>query len=385
MEVDRNDRTMRFLKYGLATLILISAALAVLEPRTPTHERTLYQDFENLPEILNLIQRAYVDPVDVDKLMPGAFQGVLSAADPNASFVASDSRHQGLREILWRQTGLVVIRRANAVYVLAVLPGSPAQQAGLAAGDRIRQIHGTSTRNWNLQRTLAELTQPVPSTHLFLEPEDGADPRSVILVKGMESRTPISWEALDGEAWTLQLPCFYEGFDRALASFLTQNEPQRLVLDLRANAWGKESHCRALCELLLPSMGFGSIQTARGTSHAWRVERRAFAPPEQLFILVNESTAAAAEQFAALAQYHGLAQLLGERTLGLPWMYEQIPLRHGGFVELATRKFLFPNQKSYQGVGLIPDVPLDAHEDSVRPQLIELLHQRKQATPKKAA
>lgn len=345
------------LKQPLFWLVLGSAlAITVITRNVFSDRNELYGYSEDLPEILNLVDRAYVDQVSMDKLMPGVYQGALEAVDPNASYVPPDNEPKPYWDELYQKWGLVLDRNSGFIRILAVAQGSPAETAGLLPGSYLRRIGAISTRRMNayqVRRDLAAWDGPLPLTVIDTE----HDKKLEIELKPSPFLTPKLTAKPEGGILLISLPHFYNGWETDLKQAMTESfQPgTKILLDLRNNALGSEVDLRGLASFFL---GQGEIMAWKGAETA-PVALANTAPGTYtnapLFLLVDESTTWAAETFSATAQIQGQATVLGQATYGLPWGYEFIPLKNGGFLQFAKQNVALPGKSILTGTGITPD------------------------------
>lgn len=370
---------MNLTKLVLAAIVAISAILAVSE-RNKSDEKNLYFYLQDFPEILELIDKAYVQEVDWNTLMPGAFQGILETVDPNASYIPPDQVSDRTDPPIIEGFGFTPAKRQSYAYVLNVLPGSAAEQAGLRSGDYIRQIAGHSTRRLSLhaiRRLLYQATDPID---LLVTSEVDFEDRHLVIAPRSTPIPKLTADAHSDGLIELTLPAYYPDLEKDLRHALTppNAHPQGILLDLRENATTDEALLRILARCFLPK---GELaQTSQQLEHpvpllnpktgAW------VAMP--LCILVDRSTSAMAELFSAIVQDQGAGQLLGEPTLGYPFLVQRITLKNGAQIELPTTRIRLSSGKPFPDSGLTPDVEIPRPtelrpDDPMRAQALEIL------------
>lgn len=345
----------RFLFFLLSTALVLPLLAGSLFGASADEDEaggdSLYKYLAVFTDTLGLVNRAYVEETDVDQLMGAALDGVTDALDPRAVYVPADAVESYLaaRTVGPNHSGLVLLRERGMIYVLSVLPDSPAEEAGIQRGDLIAEIQGRSTRTlpmWQMQRILAGAPGAEVDLHLvrFAETIDA----SLTLRPFKVSGTAV--EEHDGVP-VLSIPAIAPetvAVVRELISGLGDRE--ELIIDLRGVADGD---VRAAYELA----GFfaeGELGTLAGRDEAIETFRADGAPFWQgrLLVLTDRATLGAAEVLATVLRQKAGAELVGGRTFG-----------HAGresMVELSTGAVLLLSDAFYTGPDLAPiDEPLE--------------------------
>lgn len=350
--------TMRIKIAALITGIPVLLVLGAL-----FGQGNFFEAGRDVPEILHLVDRAYVDQIDMEDLIPGMYQGALEKIDENASFIGPETDVKPWDELVYQQWGLVLRKRSGYAYVLAVAPNHPARELGLLPGTYLRKIEGNSTRTMNL----------VTIRNLFLENSAGL---SVSLVSGPNakekplalSRSDLSQNRIGHQAYqdgvhVFSLPRFHDGFAADLKKFMAEivaAQPQakpRLVLDLRNNALGDQNDFVQLAQLFMRKGSLGSWHGKKGEPTKLAIAHDGPFSSFELFVLINPSTSRAAEWFAAVAADREAAVLVGEPSLTLAPIFEVFPLRNGAKLEIPTRQLVLPSGRRFGPEPLKP-----AHE-----------------------
>ena len=358
-------------------LILFTTVVAFTTRAILSNQDKLFEQSKDLPEILHLIDLAYVDDVDMNELMPHAFQGALEALDPNASYIPPGVEPVSYDRKVFERTGMVLCRQDGYAFVMACVKGSPAAEAGLERGTFIKQINQHQLKKLShhgFMKLLAELNGPI-KLHLAGALEDkektiSFDPAS-FKPGGMTHHS-----YLDG-IHHFVLPVFNDGFETELTEQINKLkvEDSRILLDLRNNALGGEPELHKLAALFLKS----------GQMASWVGSDKIPAPIAntvdgplknyQLFILVNSGTSRAAECFAAIASDRG-ARLVGTKTLGLSFDYQALPLQSGAHVMIPHRNFVLDSGTVLNRKGLEPGLiikNLDSEGEEEDPMLKKAL------------
>lgn len=302
-------------------------------------------------EVLETIDRHYVEPVDDQKLFEGALDGMIGKLDEYSAFLPR-SRARAFQESLDQQYGGIGIEVSlegdnRQLTVMSPLVGTPAYKAGVLAGDKIVAIDGESTAN-----------KPLHEIVRWLRGKAGESVSISVLREGQEAplqfdlvRARIKIDSVLGDlrqpdgSWHFLLPgdetigyvrinSFGEttaaDLDAALAGLVAQNA-RGVILDMRNNPGGLLQSAEQVCDLFLPKDAV--IVTTRGRDARVRNEARATGEGKfqslPLVVLVNDKSASASEIVAACLQDHKRATVVGERTWGKGTVQNVIPLEGG--------------------------------------------------------
>ncbi|CAM2007474.1 S41 family peptidase [Acanthopleuribacter pedis] len=343
---------MAALLAGVSVVLALSALFG---------QGNLFEAGRDVPEILHLVDRAYVDKVEMQELMPGMYQGALDEVDENASFIDAETAVQPWDELVYRKWGLVLRKRNGYAYLLAVTPNHPLREQGLQPGKYLRKINGTTTRTLNLVaiRNLLLDNQPELTVELVNRP-DGKESRLILTKVDLEP-TRVGRQSFQDGLHLFSLPEFHQGFDADLKKFVAEivADPKagtpRLVLDLRNNALGNSHDFVTLAQLFLRKGKLGTWQSKKDDPRTLSLAGDGPFASFDLFVLINQSTSRAAEWFAAAAADRGAAVLVGEASLSLAPVFEVFPLKNGAKLEIPTRRLILPSGRTFGAKPLKPN------------------------------
>jgi carboxyl-terminal processing protease len=320
-------------------------------------------------EVMAAIERRYLAPVNPDSLFAAAMEGVFAKLDEHSAFIADDER-QALDAALDQEFGgvgleLAVDGRDDSLVVESPILHSPAWRAGIAAGERIVAIDGTSARGMKLKEAVAALRGP-PGTTVSITVGDRARviplEREIVRtesVLGDHRRSDGSWDwFVEGESGIVhvRIAAFGEHtldeLNRAIDAIDATQKPRGVILDLRGNPGGLLSAAVAVSDRFLDR---GVIVSTRGREAASgdRAEaldvRRATAGAvfanAPMAVLVDGLTASAGEIVAAALQDNGRATVVGSRSFGKGTVQSIVPLSDGrSLLKLTTSEYLRPSQ-----------------------------------------
>ncbi|MBA4070277.1 MAG: hypothetical protein C0497_00315 [Gemmatimonas sp.] len=311
-----------------------------------------------LASVMERVRDSYVDSLTVDELWRRAAIGLVDElGDPNSTYLPPD-RLKRLTEAtsgLYSGVGIQAERREGYVVVLAVRPNSPAEQAGVQAGDRLLEADGVAMKGWTMEEARHAM-RGAPGTRLQLVVERGTARLPFNLERGPIHVSSISRAfVLDGGVGYLHLSTFSdsarEELTRAVDS-LGRAGARSLILDLRNNPGGLLNQGVAIADLFLDKgqeiVEVRSRGPQRQTVYVDSAEQRW--PRLPVAVVVNSGTASAAEIVAGALQDHDRALLLGRTSYGKGSAQNVFTLEGGGGLKLTTARWFTPSGRSISHV-----------------------------------
>ena len=360
-----------------------------------------------LGEVIERVQREYVDTVSHPALVDDALRGLVGGLDPYSSYLDAEE-YADLRVSTagtYAGIGIEVSTADRALRVVRPFRDSPAAAAGIQSGDMISAIDGTPVGP-DLEVAMARMRGPRGSTVRLAVLRVGQTlPLEFTVERAQVDVHSVAMTSLEGGYVYARITAFSdttaEDFSASIARLRRDMsaKPRGVVLDLRNNPGGVLESAVEVADQLLES---GVIVTADGRTPAARFTMEAtpgeVLPGVPVVVLVNGSTASAAEILAGALQDHHRAVLLGRRTFGKGSVQTVMPLTAGRAIKLTTSRYFTPSGRSIQGHGIDPDhllenvdgVPADLDDVRARQTLsardagvhaaLELLKGRKPAT-----
>ena len=346
-----------------------------------------YKQVMVFSEVLSLVLDNYVDPVEADSLMEGAYEGMLRGLDPHAAYLSAGElttwKEQGVD--LSAGPGLSVLKGYGALQIVAVEPGSPAEAAGLIAGDQIRAIGDELLRDFSLDQALRLLRGPAGTTVSLqiIHPATGFSREDLTLARTIRRQLPYSLEVQDGIlVLALQDPTRLD--TNKLAADLVGYRDQgieRLLIDLRNVADGSPRELKPFAALFHSGAAFRLVDRAGQILETVEIPGDGPAWTGSITLLVNGATAGAAEGLARLLQVADGAQVYGEDTYGMSSEAELFELPNGSGVLVAAREWRLVSGEGWGGDGIVPDVAVrpegrtyaDRLEDQMQKVLQEMV------------
>lgn len=342
------------------------------EGRDPAANLTL-EDLRTFTEVFNQVRNHYVEELDERVLLRAAIEGMVTQLDPWSEFMdaeqfrnfdnSSEGRYGGI--------GVRVEVRERRIFIDAVLPDSPAQRAGILAGDMLLAIDGQAIRGRRLNESVdALLGEPGTEISLRLQ-TPGQAARELALERAYVPVPSVFRKLVDQDVGTFHISHFtrhsheelQEGIDDLQARL---GRPLTgIILDLRGNPGGMVSPAVEIADGFLDK---GLIVYTRSRYAPTRIEISArqgqWISETPLVVLVDEQTASAAEVLAGALQDNDRATIIGSRTFGKGSIQSVLALRNGSALKLTTARYFTPSGRVIEEQGIEPDLVLPPAPDS---------------------
>jgi carboxyl-terminal processing protease len=318
-------------------------------------------------EALYLIVNNYVEPVQLEDLMEGAYRGLLEALDPSNEYLTQEEYQRAARgeESGPAGVGLTLSKRRGYAVVVSALPHSPAAEAGIRTGDLVISVDNRSTRQmgvWEAEQSLKG--KPGTKMVMHLSSPDGGK-QTLTLVRKTIGPVPPSAALVPPQVGVVRLNQLREGdarrVDQAIAS-LRGRGAQRLLLDLRGCASDSLPEAVGVVSLFVRRGPVVTVTDRYEGDKTYQADGRRQAWSQPLAILVDEGTARTCEVIAAGLRDAAGTPIVGQRTWGAGTLRQLLPLRNGDGLFLAVEKMLSPSGKEWNGKGIEPDLTIEGQE-----------------------
>ena len=348
---------------ALGTAVPQFVATTAAQENSP---RNTYEYLDLFGDIFERVRVAYVEEVDEQKLIEAAINGMLSSLDPHSSYLPpanfEDMREQTKGE--FGGLGIEVTMENGFVKVVAPIDGTPADMAGVEAGDFITHIDGEPVLGLNLSEAVDKMRGPVGSDIVITisregseEPFDITITRDTIKIRAVRVRT-------EGKVGILRITTFneqtFENLEKGIAEVkaeIGEDQVAGYVIDLRNNPGGLLSQAIQVADAFLET---GEIVSTRGRDleEADRVNARPgdLTDGKPIVVLINEGSASASEIVAGALQDQRRAILLGAKTFGKGSVQTVMRLGEKGAMKLTTARYYTPSGRSIQALGIEPDI-----------------------------
>ena len=368
---------MRFAPHLRALALLTSVAL--LPATTAGYAQVdsrISPEFAKFFAVYARIKADYVEPVDDDKLIKGAIDGMLASLDPHSDYLEGAS-YQRLTTMIdgnYQGLGISVQMDEGAVKVVSPFKGSPADKAGIKAGDYITHVNGKLIYGTDIDDAVEQMRGPAGSSvRLSIVREGRDEPFDVTVTRGVIQLQPVTSELKNGNIGYISVNEFSKDVGNDVNSAVKSLRAKAgghlagIVLDLRSNPGGSLDEAVALSDLFLTQ---GQIVSQRGRSRQDTIYYDAesvfpgdAAPGTPMIVLIDEGTASASEIVAGALQDQHRALIMGERSFGKGSVQSLLPLTKDSALKLTTARYYTPSGRSVQEGGIEPDIKVPQLSD----------------------
>jgi len=354
---------------AVALIPATTAGLAQVEGRAAP-------EFGKLFAIYQRIKSSYVEPVDDEVLIKGAIDGMLAALDPHSAYLDGEAltRINTMIDGKYEGLGISVTMEDGAVKVISPMRGSPAELAGVKAGDFITHLDGELIYGLTLDEAVAQMRGPAGSVlNLSIFRSGRGEPLDVAVTRGVITLEPVTHELEDGRIGVISVNEFSANVGKYVGDAykaMRQEAGGRLnglVLDLRRNPGGSLDEAVELSDLFLEK---GAIVSQRGRVRAENITFDAetaiagdIAKGVPLIVLIDVGSASASEIVAGALQDHHRALVMGERSFGKGSVQSLMPLTRDSALKLTTARYFTPSGRSVQEGGIEPDIQVPQLSD----------------------
>lgn len=328
--------------------------------RPPLPAELAHPAFREFLSVLKHVEQNYVTPLDRGTLFTGATRGMLKALDDPYSYYMDAREYQELQiqtEGVFGGIGVTVEYLDNYVTVISVLEGTPAEQAGLQAGDRVSLVDGRDVTPLPYDQILS-MIRGKPGSTVTITVLRGTQKVDFSIVRAEIHVKSVSWKKLAGDLAYVRISRFQAETGEQFLAALNEIKAAKLtgiIIDLRNNGGGLLTQCVAITEALIPSGPVVLVEDREGNRRSLGKGHAKDLPP--LVILVNEFTASASEILAGAVKDTGTGTLVGVKTFGKGTVQSLLQLAEGAAVKLTTQRFLTPTGYSiHDNGGIQPDV-----------------------------
>ncbi len=326
----------------------------------------VYKNIEIFTEVLRQVENSYVEPQDSQKLIYGAIKGMIQSLDPHSSFMTKEEYKELMTETKgsFSGIGVEITIKDKILTVVSPIEGTPADKAGMKAGDRIIKVEGESTQDMGLIEAVKRIRGPEGSKVNLTIVREGMDkPLELSITRGVIPLKSVRHYVLSPGIGYVRISNFQSNTSNDLSSALEildkDDMLKGLIIDLRNNPGGLLSQAIEVSEQFLDS---GVIVSTKGRESSHNIKATAHKNKKDseypIIVLVNGGSASAAEIVAGALQDNKKAIILGTRTFGKGSVQSILPLSDGSGLRLTTARYYTPSGKSIQSSGITPDIEI---------------------------
>ena len=355
---------------GRIRVLLVMALLTVVIVTSGVHHRVVatddtYDTLKVFSEVLTLVRHNYVESTNSRELIFGAIRGMLEGLDPHSSFMPPElyKEMQVETQGSFGGLGIEITVRERYLTVVAPIEGTPADRAGIVAGDRIIRIDGAPTKDMTLVDAVRKLRGPKGTPVAITILREELDPFDVTVTRDIIEVHSVRTSDLGDGIGYVRLISFQERTSRELQDelkALREKGMRGLILDLRNNPGGLLTQAVQIADLFLEKGKLIVYTEGRAKSQNLSFVDQHDNPQDfPMVVLVNKGSASASEIVAGALQDHQRAVVVGTQTFGKGTVQTVIPLNDGSGLRLTTAKYFTPNKRAIDGAGLTPDIVVE--------------------------
>jgi carboxyl-terminal processing protease len=333
-----------------------------------------YRQMEVYSEVLSRVRSEYVEEPNLPTVTDGALHGLLESLDSNSSYLNAQQYkdYKAHKTNAKGEMGASISKRFGYASVVSVIPGGPADKAGLQDTDILEAIDGKSTREMSLAQIRSLLSgEPGSNVNLSVVRARRAEPQKLVVTRDVVTIPPVKEKMLDDGVAQIRVDALNKGKSQEIANKiknLQKSGAKKLILDLRDCSQGDESEGIATANLFLNHGTITYLQGQKYPREAFNAEPSKAITTLPLVVLVNKGTAGPSEVVAAAVLENARGDVVGDKTFGDGSVQKLIELPDGSALILSVAKYYSPQGKAIQDTAVTPNVvAADVNDDVVVP------------------
>jgi carboxyl-terminal processing protease len=337
-------------------------------------EVDIYKKIDLFGEVLEKINREYIDEINQSESMDSAINGLLQSLDPYSSYMSPEILEEMQTETSgeFGGLGIEVGMEAGVVKVISPIDDTPASKAGLKAGDYIVKINNTQVQGKSLSEAVDLMRGPVGSSIELTVRRRGEKKaltfnitREIIEIQSVKS------ELLEENIGYIRLTSFNENssdqIEKQIEVLKKNKNLNSFILDLRNNPGGLLNQAIRISDFFLENGEIVSTKSRKKSDNRkWFAKKGDITDGKTLLVLINYGSASASEIVAGALKDHKRAIVIGENSYGKGSVQSIIPLKNKGAIRLTVAKYYLPSGKSISEVGVRPDIEVNEDGDNFK-------------------
>ena len=334
-------------------------------------ENDIYKKIDLFGEVLEKINKEYVDEINQSESMDSAINGLLQSLDPYSAYMSPEIFNEMQTETSgeFGGLGIEVSMESGVVKVISPIDDTPASKAGIKAGDYIVKINDIQVQGKSLSEAVELMRGPVGSSIELTIRRRGEKKaltfditREIIQIKSVKA------DILDKDIGYLRLTSFNENsgdqIEKEIKKLEKDKSVKAYILDLRNNPGGLLSQAIKISDFFLNNGEIVSTKSRKAIENRkWFAKKGDLTNGKTLLVLINYGSASSSEIVAGALKDHKRAILLGENSYGKGSVQSIIPLKNEGAIRLTVAKYYLPSGKSISEVGVSPDIEISEDSD----------------------
>ena len=354
--------------------ILVLFLFYFLFQQANSGENDIYKKIDVFGEVLEKINKEYVDEINQSDSMDSAINGLLQSLDPYSAYMSPEIFNEMQTETSgeFGGLGIEVSMESGVVKVISPIDDTPASKAGIKAGDYIVKINNVQVQGKSLSEAVDLMRGPVGSG-IELTIRRIGERKALIfnVVREIIQVRSVKADILKKSIGYIRLTSFNENsgnqIEREIKKLEKNKDVKSYILDLRNNPGGLLSQAIKISDFFLDNGEIVSTKSRKPSENRkWFAKKGDLTNGKVLIVLINYGSASASEIVAGALKDHKRAILLGENSYGKGSVQSIIPLKNDGAIRLTVAKYYLPSGKSISEVGVSPDIEIDEENDDFR-------------------
>ena len=367
-------RESNYMKNIFNKLIIIFWIIIILTSKgNSANEEDVYKKIDLFSEVLDKINKEYVEEVNQSHAMDAAINGVLQSLDPYSSYMTPEFFKNMQTETSgeFGGLGIEVGMEAGVVKVISPIDNSPAARVGVKAGDYIVKINDIQVQGKTLNEAV-DLMRGQVGTDIEITVRRRGEKKALIftITREIIKVASVKSRIIDKKTGYLRLTSFNENSGDQIKNKIKEFNKANVknyILDLRNNPGGLLSQAVKISDFFLDNGEIVSTKSKRKyENRKWFAKKGDILNGKTMIVLINYGSASAAEIVAGALKDHKRAILVGENTYGKGSVQSIIPLENNGAIRLTVSKYYLPSGKSISEIGVIPDIEISESSDEFK-------------------
>ena len=355
-------------------LLLIFFSVFYLNKTVISAEIDIYKKIDLFGEVLEKINKEYVDEFNQSESMDSAINGLLQSLDPYSSYMSPKIFDEMQTETSgeFGGLGIEVSMEAGVVKVISPIDDTPASRAGLKAGDYIVKINDVQVQGKSLSEAVDLMRGPVGSgIELTVRRRGERKALTFNIIREVIQVQSVKSEIIDENIGYIRLTSFNDNssdqIEKQIKKLKKDNNLNSFILDLRNNPGGLLSQAIKISDFFLENGEIVSTKSRKKSENRkWFAKKGDITDGKTLLVLINYGSASASEIVAGALKDHKRAIIIGENSFGKGSVQSIIPLKNRGAIRLTVAKYYLPSGKSISEVGVRPDIEVNEEGDDFR-------------------
>ena len=339
-----------------------------------SNENDIYKKIDLFGEVLEKINKEYVDEIDQSQSMDSAINGLLQSLDPYSAYMPPKIFNEMQTETSgeFGGLGIEVSMESGVVKVISPIDDTPASKAGIKAGDYIVKIKDTQVQGKTLSEAVDLMRGPVGSSiELTVRRRGVKKALTFNIIREVIEIQSVKADLLEDNIGYIRLTSFNENSGEQIEDKIKDLEKKQnikaYILDLRNNPGGLLSQAIRISDFFLDNGEIVSTKSRKASENRkWFAKKGDLTNGKTLLVLINYGSASASEIVAGALKDHKRAIILGENSYGKGSVQSIIPLKNEGAIRLTVAKYYLPSGKSISEVGVSPDIEVNEEGDEFR-------------------